>query len=839
MPLSQEQAELLAAPGDLIVQAGAGAGKTHLLAERYLAWLQAGRSPLELVALTFTEAAARELRARVRARAAEALPGQEELLAELELAPIGTLHALAARICRECAEAAGVPADFTVLDEVEGRPWRRAQARKALATWPGLVASGLPLGALEALVLAWLEDPLGVEAALQVDASGWPALVAHERAQALSHFVQDEVRQQAARRLEQLSGQGPFEERRQAAVGAWRTLQAASQGEASAAGPIEVLSNIDLRGGRRGDWPADALPGLKDALRVLREAARDARRAGLLTLAWGPADEAMVAALPQLRELVAWVDAALAQARMARRALDYPELERHALLALGHPELRAAYARRWTAFLVDEAQDLNPTQRRLLEALGAEAQLILVGDPQQAIYGFRGADAASFERLGAWGAARGAQLARLGQSHRSHPALSEAINRLGPALLGPQYQDLEARRPPSPSEGPFLLGWSLEADASLSSATMRRAEARRLARWISASLVQGLQVHDRLDGALRPLRPSDVAVLSRTWDALDGVAEALQEAGVPVALPAGGDLLGTRPAQDGLALLRCLADPEDDLALVAVLRGPLFALSDPLLWRFAQALPSPWAEGTSGSTVPGRWGRHLAAPGQAMPEELAQAQAHLLRWREALGQALPSEVLALAARERGLEGLWAALPQGARRLADWRGFVAWVRRLEGPAGEALAVVRRLEASLEAELSVPRPALASGEAVALMTVHAAKGLEWPVVAAIDLARRSPPSYPPLRHHPELGLALRLEGPTGDRFDPALYQILSARANAEAEAEANRLAYVALTRARDHAIASAAGPDGGLWERLQPALRAAGVVVDQHPPSAWLT
>lgn len=833
-----EQEAAVRALGDVVVQAGAGAGKTHLLAERYLAHLQAGLGPLEVVAITFTEAAARELKARVRRRVAEAMPQAHEALAELEAAPIGTLHALAARICHEHAEAAEVPADFTVLDDWEGRPWRRAEARKALATWPELTASGLAYGALEALVMAWLDDPLSVESALEADASAWPGLVAQERQAALSLFVDDDTRRAAALRLSGLSGQGPFEERRQAAVGAWGALQDAAEGEADAGAALEALASIDLRGGRRGDWPTDALPALKDDLRVLREAARDARRAGLLTLAWGAADEALLVALPWMRQALAWVEGALALSRQSRRALDYAELERHALKALGHEAVRTEYQGRWRAFLVDEAQDLNPTQLRLLAALTEGQILAVVGDPQQAIYAFRGADPQAFAGLAQQGAERGAQALGLATSFRTHAPLLGALALVWPKLLGEAYVPMQAQREASPGPGPHLMAWTLEADAALSSSGMRKAEARRVAMWVAAALAEGRLVQDRATGESRPMRPGDVAVLARAWEPLDGVAEALAEAGVPVAMPAGGDLLATRPAQDGLALLRALADTEDDLALVAALRSPLFALSDPTLWAFAQSLPSPWAEGTSGASVPGRWGRALAAGLPVAPAPLAEAHECLGRWRHALGHLSPSLVLAEAARERGLEGVWAALPGGARRLADWRGFVALVRRLEAPAGEALAVVRRLEAMLDAELNVPRPALASGDAVSLMTIHGAKGLEWPVVLAIDLARRSPPNYPPLRVKPGLGLALRLEAPNGDRLDPALYQVLAARASAEAEAEGRRLVYVALTRARDVAIASAAGPDGGLWEALGPALAAAGVAPEWMTPSALL-
>lgn len=117
----------------LFLVAGAGTGKTYRLVRRYVEFLREGLSPLEVVAVTFTEKAALELRNRVRREVREAeVPQKERVLAELEAAPIGTLHALAARICREFPEEAGVPADFQVLDDLEAALHLEAWLEEAL-----------------------------------------------------------------------------------------------------------------------------------------------------------------------------------------------------------------------------------------------------------------------------------------------------------------------------------------------------------------------------------------------------------------------------------------------------------------------------------------------------------------------------------------------------------------------------------------------------------------------------------------------------------------------------------------------------------------------------------
>ena len=137
MNLTDEQAQAAFAPGSVAVVAGAGTGKTHMLTHRYRHHLAGGLSPLEIVAVTFTERAAAELRARVR-RALETSTkkgeAEPDTLAELEAAPVGTLHALAARICRDHPDAAGVPADFGMLDDLERSVWLGEAFTEALGT---------------------------------------------------------------------------------------------------------------------------------------------------------------------------------------------------------------------------------------------------------------------------------------------------------------------------------------------------------------------------------------------------------------------------------------------------------------------------------------------------------------------------------------------------------------------------------------------------------------------------------------------------------------------------------------------------------------------------------
>ena len=142
MSLTTEQQTAAYAKTSVAVTAGAGTGKTHMLAERYLYYLRENDfSPLEIVAVTFTEKAAKELRSRIRALVAQKLPERTDLLAELEAAQISTLHALASRICREHPNEAEVPPDFSILDELEGELWLSECIEAALAQLPARLYS--------------------------------------------------------------------------------------------------------------------------------------------------------------------------------------------------------------------------------------------------------------------------------------------------------------------------------------------------------------------------------------------------------------------------------------------------------------------------------------------------------------------------------------------------------------------------------------------------------------------------------------------------------------------------------------------------------------------------
>jgi hypothetical protein len=256
----------------------------------------------------------------------------------------------------------------------------------------------------------------------------------------------------------------------------------------------------------------------------------------------------------------------------------------------------------------------------------------------------------------------------------------------------------------------------------------------------------------------------------------------------------------------------------DDLALVAVLRSPFFALDDGLLHDLA----AKREKGTS-------WWQQVRESGDSRLDVAKEVLGDLLTKRRLEP---PTALLQLADRLTGYTAVIANLPGAGRREADWRGFRELAGDLERGSDDAFTVVRWLRQLHEAEAQVPRPPIEAGDAVSLMTIHAAKGLEWPVVVIPDLARAMPSSSGTVAFDPELGVSVDFGEEEGA---PALHRLIRDKKARLEEDETRRVFYVAPTRARDHLIPSCTG----LTERLcgltvlQPGLELADIAVSPVP------
>jgi ATP-dependent helicase/nuclease subunit A len=418
-------------------------------------------------------------------------------------------------------------------------------------------------------------------------------------------------------------------------------------------------------------------------------------------------------------------------------------------------------------------------QAEILELLTEGTKLTVVGDEKQSIYGFRRADVEVFRRFRERILAGGGSEVVLATSFRAHRGLVGVMNAVFASLLGELRQDLEAHREHPPHGGPHVRAFAVEAEERVNVDKLRRAEAKHIAGLVREILDKGAGVYDASAGTERPVRPGDVAVLSRAWAPLEVYGEALAAAGIPSVRAGGGDLLGTREAKDATVMLRFLADPDDDLALVAVLRSPFFAVDDRLLHELAQ--------GRENRTS---WWRLVREASDPRLDAARQVLRELVS-RRRLDP--PGALLELADRFTGYTAVVANLPGAERREADWRGFLELVRGLESGNEDVFTVVRWLRQLREAGAEVPRPPLEAGNAVSLVTIHSAKGLEWPVVVMPDLARPIPSSFGAVVFDPDLGVAVDFGEAEGG--EPALYRLIVDKKARSQQEEARRVFYVA--------------------------------------------
>lgn len=873
MSLDPRQREAAEAPASVVVTAGAGTGKTHMLARRYLHHLRAGLRPLEVVAVTFTRRAAEELRARVRevvraALAAEAgasAPAGEgaatrprldpDALAEVEAAPIGTIHALAQLVCRRYPEAAGVPPDFGVVDELDGALWTAEALDEALARLDDDHVVGLPYDLLRAAIAAALEDPTRARAALAIGPDEVRAAVDDARRAAFDATVGDAAWGEAVGFLGGFAGPEGHEAetaRRQAVAAAQRLAELGPAGDPDeAAAAWTALAGLAAHRGAKKDWRGPELGAVKAALRHLRDAARaawdDGR--GPAGLAWSALDARAAAIVARLRGALEGALAIVDARKRRAKALSFADLETHALRALDDPDVRAQVHRRWRALLVDEVQDVNPTQARLLAALRAgDAPLTAVGDAKQSIYGFRGAEPAVLADLRARIAVEdGGRAVALGTNYRSHGELVEVVNRVFDRALGAEAGPLAAARERPAGLPPTVRYQRVARAAGARSTELAAAEVDAIARailgWVRAD--PPIPIADAGGGA-RPLGFGDVAVLARGHATLALLEARLPALGVPVLNAGGGDVLTTRVASDVRALLRAVVDPTDGVAVAALLRSPYVAAHDADVLRFATAGPGGPPETVADGAASRRpwWRRLPTAPGdprtgaRAPAGALAHAGALLtdLRRARAAG-ARASELVELADDRCGFRATLAHLPEGPRRVADHDGLVDLLERLEQGSADALGVVRRLERLVAAGVRVPRPPLRASGAVALLTIHAAKGLEWPAVVVADLAGGGGRDRDDVLLDPRVGFALRWPDGRGGLAEPASYRLAAAAAARRELEERRRLAYVAFTRARELLLVSdRGGANGGLRAALDDALAVDGVRHEEVPCDA---
>ncbi len=811
----------------MAVTSGAGCGKTFVLARRYLQVLEDLALPeavSRVAAVTFTEKAAIEMRQRIAALIRQQLPGEAdphrqlllgEWLDRLGGARISTIHGFCSHLLRAYAIEAGVDPAFAVLaDEFQ----TRALTHEACSTALLAALAGEAPAAAELVEHFSHDQLLAMLATLVAERWRWQSVDYAAPADTLARWelTRQQVCQQAwaaldadALRAEMdwlgaLACDNPEDK---LAVHLREQLALAAQILAGPEHWNEVLfAALKPKAGGIGSakaWDAD-VKEIRHRCKALLEALE-----GLGQLA-GPINEADALAAELLATLTALAADAcgrFAQAKRRAGVLDFTDLQLLSRdLLRDNPTVRQAVAADIHQLLIDEFQDTDALQRELLWlAAGCqtlqppEGKIFFVGDAKQSIYRFRGAEVEVFQAARAALSQAGRQ--NLDRNFRTHDGGVTLTNVLFGPLMGEAYEPLVAHRrtrPPEPAAELLLA----ECDAKARRPAQMRAEARavaeRIARMVAA---EERRVWDEARQDWRPVRPRDIAILLPQMQNTAPLEEALQDAGVDYYVVSGAGLYRQQEVYDLLNALRAIDNPLDDVALAGFLRGGMVGLDDHALLHLALAAEPPYRPRLRDLAVLER----LTEP---VRKRLVRA-AGLLETLSAYKDAAPIDALIeRLLAETGYEAVLLGQPHGQRRCGNLQRVLAQARAAQSAGATlgaftayisqlAIEQVRAEQASLEAE---------AGDVVRIMTVHKAKGLEFPVVVLADLGHQGRGGSGTLDVRGPCGLTLRLA--TSDDVTPQSAR-LAKWFDAQADlAEDLRAFYVAVTRHRDYLVLAGA-------------------------------
>jgi ATP-dependent exoDNAse (exonuclease V) beta subunit len=801
-----------------IVTAGAGSGKTRVLVERYLHILE--KHALDpgmldrIVAITFTEKAATEMKERIRdgvrqrLKEAEQAGDGERMLAwsrivpELDRIRVTTIHAFCQRLLRRYPVETAVDPRCEVLEEAEARSLLLQAAETALAEaleeWKGTER--------EASLERWLVD-LGIKSAKEELAGavsklftlGWTL---EELKRATEHSLAGSEAELERQWQEDfpvwvegwwnghhtfLSHNSKASEKLGAEWGdlpkCWRQARNDRKRRALLQAYQETLKGLRVQ----KDELKNTLAGIKECANKISTLVEHRLRL--------PEEKTV---LSLFCDLIGKVVELYQKGKAERNGIDFDEMQwRVVRLLERNSDVLQEVAEGIRYLMVDEYQDTNGLQKRLIDLLirsesgeVVPGKLFVVGDPKQSIYRFRGADVSLFHRTGneITEEHKGKEV-KLTANFRSHPELVAFFNHF--------FSRLMSTDPTSPNHYAGVVSpFSESADEPVvevievpeeipEGVKVQEAEAGRLA----------LHLRKLLDAGVKA---GDVAILFRAMTHVKTFERALARFGIPFYVVKGRGFYDKQEVQDCLHLLRWLVRPEDRLSLLGVLRSPFCGVSDETIFRIA--LDAEWKGEVE------YWAASLDLPEEER-RKLERFATLASRGRERIGTLPVAELLEWLLEESDCLPVFFAMPDGKQAVANLKKLVAEARAL--PLWETNSIshfLQKVEQIMALEEAETEAAIESeqGDSVKLMTVHQAKGLEFPVVCIVDMGRGNPSKTPHLEVDEEFGLVMRLPEEAGERSETERFCLMrEKRVKLETE-EAIRLLYVAMTRAEQRLI-----------------------------------
>lgn len=797
----------------LFVEAGAGSGKTEALVTRVANLVLAGVPMGSIAAITFTEKAASELRHRVRERlekvAARGDATHAELaanaIAELDLAPVGTLHAFARRVLNEFPIEAQLPPRFAVLDEVQSASAfheRFTDFLEGLLDDPDSVR----------LVELCQHDNFGIEKGARRMAddfqANWDLVEARVSAEMPPRFDDVSAQSNLASACAAIAAyEAPPGDTQEGVIAAFKQFGQRLAAPLPMGELLRIIHAFDkVRYAGKGDtkeWGRfHGSPDVAVAYRATVAAARDLGKATLLLCN----EERRLTLGALLREFT------LQSVRDRELA---GELEFHDLLVLARrlvatsPDVRRQLHQRYTRLLLDEFQDTDPIQLELAVRITADpndqpadwhllqplaGRLTVVGDPKQSIYRFRRADIAQFLRASDQ---IGAQRATLSANFRSASPIIDWVNTTMGELINfepdvqPAYEPLIASRLGGHDHGSVtVLGAQQHEDLGRAAAeALREREAADVAGVVVQALAKKWQVWR--DGELHDCRPGDIAILLPSRLSLVALQVALAARDIPFRAENSSLVYAASEVRALMLALRAADDPTDELALVSALRTPLFGCSDRHLYDWKVTHNQAW-----------NWRQLPDATSELFDHPVAVALRCMSELEGRVRYSTPSQLLSWLVHERcvmelALAGrdhrdVWRRVRFVIDQARAWseagghgvRRYLLWTR-LQGDEGRFVA-----------ETVLPET---DHDAVRIMTVHAAKGLQFPITIVSGLSSTPASTRGRRVVWPESTWTL------SDPDDPIYQQFLPIDEQMS-DAERVRLLYVACTRAMDHLVVS---------------------------------
>jgi len=795
------------------ISAGAGSGKTYRLTTILHTELTSKRvKPSGVIATTFTRKAATELRERVRGFMLE--KGEYVLANAMGQAQIGTVNAVCGDILRRFAFEAGLPVEQTVLEE--------AQATQLLRQAIEIVQESSEAG-----ILAGLRERMGVEAedwdkefknlvatirANDIDPSELVKIAQENADELLSHFPAPVTADLNKNLLDALNHAIPL-------------IQAAGNDTQVTAKYLEIAQTLkrglEYRTAKWSDWVKISKAAPAAALRPL---ATQIQAISASVVAHAGLQKDLRDYLTHQFGLAAQVLDAYKNIKIERGVIDFTDQERLLLKLLDNPFVAETLGNELDLLMVDEFQDTSPIQLALFLRLANFAkQVYWVGDVKQAIYGFRGSDTELMSAILHELPKLGGTKESLTQSWRSREPLVDLVNAIFvPAFIGSisaNEVSLTAQRSEAMPDAPFA-SWILPGNAG--------DQIQMLGQALRHTIESGYSVFDKDEKRLRPARLGDIAILRRSNDNVTATAKGLVSVGIP-AMTAQPGLLKTPEAVLAVACLRRLNDASDTLASAEIISlsdcdDPEIWVSDRLSFLNAGHLSQDWREtGDQAHRILSRLATLrqdllLMAPAEALATAIADCHlpSIVLGWSRSAdrGRIRIANLEALVAMARQYETVCDITKQGA----SVSGLLLWLNQQAKDENDGLAL----------------PAI---DAVQVLTHHAAKGLEWPIVILMDThgdvkdglwnSLRATSREPITAADPLRKRTLRFwPWPFGQQKKLPLKDEIAISATGIkfqqlANEEAKRVLYVSMTRARDLLIFAnqrSEAPDGSSLKTL---------------------